>query len=232
MRPVPAVCVAFVLLAVLGSCSALQESLSCPGESCPSELREVADRVAELPQVTSVDRTWRFANVDHGPTGGADVHASVATARDARRVAAAIADLYRASDVEVVDQVHVVVVPDPERVRADEAEATLVGDASDVAAVACADDRCAREVARFEDAFAAAAVADGATLGSVAWTNDDGDPATRIEVTAPVATWDRARLRAFESEIQQVAESAGLVDIGDVRTVVHYRRRVEFSFMF
>lgn len=220
-------------LALLGSgCTTLQESLSCPGESCPSELRAVGDAAARVPRVTAVDRSWRFHNLDHGESGGVDVHASVGTEREARRVATAVSAVYRDSDVEPVDHVDVLVVPDPERGRPEDASSFSSGEVGGAADVPCADDECAEQLAGFEEAFAGAAVADEATLDSVSWSVDGDAPCTRIEVTATGDLMDPEAFREFEGRIVAVARSAGLPDIGDVRTLVHYQRRVEFSFVF
>ena len=220
-------------LALLGSaCSTLQESLSCPGESCPSELRAVGDEAAQVRRVTAVDRSWRFHNLDHGESGGVDVHATVGSEREARRVAAAISVIYRDSDVEPVDHVDVLVVPDPERGRPEDTSSFSSGRVGGAAEVPCADDQCDGRLADFEESFAADAVADEATLDSVSWSVDGDAPCTRIEVTATRDLMDPAAFQDFEGRIVDVARSAGLPDIGDVRTLIHYQRRVEFPFVF
>lgn len=216
---------------VTGSCSSVQQSLECPGEDCPESLQTVAEKSAQVPEVTGVDRAWRFFNIDKGDSGGVDVHASVVTRSDARAVADAISAIYQGSKIEHVDNVSVVVVPDPERAEQHDTESILGGKAGAVAEVPCAVDECAEEVAGFEDAFAAAPLAEGATLESVAWVGDD-NPRTVIEVTAPDEPMDAAAFKDFESRLLDVTQDAGLPDIGDVRTLIHYQRRVEFSFQF
>ncbi len=161
-RPRPAagsVVAAFLLALAAGGCSAVQESLECPGKDCPAELRSVADDTAGLDGVTSVDRTWRFHTLDHGHSGGVEVHASVGTRQQARALAGRIAGIYQHSRVEKVDTISVVVVPDPERAVRDDSATLLGGEASPGAEVPCARDRCGDEVAGFEDAFAADPVA-------------------------------------------------------------------------
>ncbi len=228
MRGIVVLTVALVLLG--GSCSTVQESSSCPGHRCPAALQRVGDEAARVSQVTSVDRSWRFHNIDRGASGGVDVHASVGTKHEAQQVATAIWTIYRDSAVEPVDHVDVLVVPEPERDRPGVGESVTVGGAS--AAAACADDRCAAVVAGFRGSFADADVAGEATLDSVSWASDDGGPCTRIEVTATGDPMTPAAFREFESRIVDTARAAGLTDIGDVRTLVHYRARVEFSFTF
>ncbi|GAA2148677.1 hypothetical protein GCM10009844_27360 [Nocardioides koreensis] len=232
MRVVPGLAAVAALASLAGACTAVQESLSCPGESCPAALRAVGDEARQVPRVTSVERAWRFYNVDHGASGGVDVHASVRTESEARRVAAALSTIYQDSGVEPVDRVDVVVVPEPERGRRDDTESVTSGAASSSGAVPCADDDCAAEVAAFRAAFADAPVADEATLDAVSWRADGQDPGTRIEVTATGEPMSPAAFRDFERRIVDVAQAAGLADIGDVRTLVHYRQRVEFSFTF
>ena len=232
MRVVPGLAVVAALVPLAGACTAVQESLSCPGESCPAALRAVGDEARQVPRVTSVERAWRFSNIDHGASGGVDVHASVGTESEAHRVAAALATIYRDSGVQPVDHVDVLVVPEPERGRRDDAESVTSGEVSSVGAVSCADDECAAEVAAFRDAYADAAVAGEATLDAVSWTVDGDDPCTRIEVTATGDPMSPPAFQDFERRIVDVAQVAGLADIGDVRTLVHYRRRVEFSFTF
>jgi hypothetical protein len=222
---------AVVLLALaVGGCSALQESLQCPGEDCPEELRAVADDTAALDGVTAVDRAWRFSNLDHGHSGGVDVHAAVRTREEAGSLARAIAGIYRDSGVEPVDSISVVVVPDPELARPDDAETVRGGETP--GAVSCAQDRCAARTEAFERAYADAAVADDAALESATWVSRAGAPETRIALTATADRLDQAGLRELEDRALDVAESAGLADIGDVRVLIRYQRRVEFAFTF
>lgn len=213
------------------SCSLLQESLECPGDDCPDALQSVADRAADVPGVTAVDRTWRFFNSVKGHSGGVDVHASIEGERDAQAIAGKISAIYDQSEVERVDSVSVGVVPDPERAEPHEGALTLGGEVSDPADVACAADECVDEVAEFTDAFAASDLGEGATLESATWMGGS-HPGTVIEVTAPDDLMDPAAFREFENEVLDIAQSAGLPDIGDVRTLISYQRRVEFSFSF
>jgi hypothetical protein len=222
-----------IALVLLGSsCSTVQEASSCPGQRCPVALRRVGVEAARVSQVTSVDRAWRFRNVDRGASGGVDVHAAISREDEAKQVAAAISTIYRESGVDPVDHVDVLVVPDPERDRPEVTESVTGGAAGSLAAVACAGEGCAAEVAFFRDSFAGSAVAGEATLDSVSWAADDGGPCTRIEVTATGDPMDPAAFRDFEGRIVDTARAAGLTDIGDVRTLVHYRARVEFAFTF
>lgn len=232
MRVVPGLAVVAALVPLAGACAAVQESLSCPGADCPAELRAVGDEARRVPRVTSVDRAWRFSNIDRGASGGIEVHASVGTESEASRVATALSAIYRGSGVEPVDRVDVVVVPEPERGRPDDSESVTSGDVSSVGAVPCADDGCAAEVAAFEDAFADAPVAGTARLDAASWAADGDDPGTRVEVTATGDPMSPSDFEDFERRIVAVARDAGLTDIGDVRTIVHYRERVEFSFTF
>lgn len=147
-------------------------------------------------------------------------------------MAAAISTIYQDSGVERVDHVDVLVVPDPERARPEDTSSFSSGEVGGAAEVPCAGDECAEQLAGFEEVFADAAVADEATLESVSWSVDGDAPCTRIEVTATGDLMDPAAFRDFEGRIVAVARSAGLPDIGDVRTLIHYQRRVEFPFVF
>jgi hypothetical protein len=225
--------VGVVLAGLLSAgCSSVQGSLECPGPECPASLKSVADGAAEVPGVTAVDRTWRFHNIDKGHSGGVDVHAKVADEPAARAIAADIAALYRDSDVEAVSQISVRVVPDPEVAEADTQEGTLSGGPSASSDVPCAAERCTDEVAAFEQEFAGDALAGDATLGRVGWVADDYRPYTSIEVTAPDHAMDAAELTAFRDDVLDVARSAGLADLGQIKTVIHYQKRVEFDFSF
>ncbi|MCW2843565.1 MAG: hypothetical protein JWN22_1481 [Nocardioides sp.] len=213
-------------------CSSVQESLECPGEDCPASLKAVADGAAEVPGVTSVDRAWRFHNIDKGHSGGVDVHAEVSDERAARSIATDIAALYRDSDVAAVSRISVRVVPEPEASEPDTEEGTLGGGPTASADVPCAAEGCVDEVAAFEQEFADGALAGDATLGDVGWVADDYRPYTSIEVTAPDAAMDATELAAFRDDVLDVARSAGLTDLGQVKTVIHYRKRLEFDFTF
>ena len=226
MRVVPAL-VAAALLAT--GCSALQESLECPGEHCPDALQAVADDTARLPGVTSVDRTWRFYNLDHGNSGGVDLHATVAGESDARALAEQVFPLYEESEVEPVDHLSVLVVPDPERAEPDVDRVSTGSPELDRDNVPCAADGCATEVAAFEDAFAAD-LAQEANLVSATWVGEVGHPHTTLRVTAPDETMDHDAIAAFQHRVLDVAEEAGLMKIGVVETIIRYRSRVEFSF--
>lgn len=222
----------FLAGCLTAGCSSVQESLECPGDDCPASLQAVADGAAAVPGVTAVDRTWRFHNIDKGHSGGVDVHAEVADERAARSIATDIAALYRDSDVEAVSQISVRVVPEPEAAEPDTDEGTLGGGPTASADVPCAADGCADEVSAFEQEFADGALADGATLGAVGWVADDYRPYTSIEVTAPDAAMDATELTAFRDRVLDVARRAGLTDLGQVKTVIHYQRRMEFDFIF
>lgn len=219
------------LAGAASACTALQESLECPGDDCPAALQSVADDAAGVPGVTGVDRAWRFFNFDKGHSGGVDVHASVDGESAAQEVARKVATIYEQSEVEPVDQVSVGVVPDPERAEPHEGSVTLGGDVSDLADVSCAAEECVDQVAGFSDAFAASDLGEVATLESAAWVGERY-PKTVIEVTAPDELMDPAAFRELENQVLDIAQSAGLPDIGDVRTVISYQRRVEFSFSF
>ena len=234
-RPPPAagsVVAAFLLALAAGGCSAGQESLECPGQDCPAELRSVADDTAGLDVVTSVDRTWRFYTLDHGHSGGVEVHASVGTRQQAQALAGRISGVYQHSGVEKVDTISVVVVPDPERAVRDDSATLLGGEASPGAEVPCARDRCGDEIAGFEDAFASDPLARVATLESVRWTSDGRDAETDVEVTSTAGLMAPSDLRSLENRVLDVAQDAGLPDIGDVRVLIHYQRRVDFSFAY
>lgn len=221
-----------VSLGTTAACSAVQESLECPGEDCPESLRAVAEQSADVPEVTAVDRAWRFYTIDRGHSGGVDVHAGVTTEREARTVAAAIATIYRDSDVEAVERVSVRVVPEPETSEPDTQESTLGTGPSESSDVPCATEGCAKQVADFEQAFADDASAGEATLGEVSWVADDYRPYTSIEVTAPDTVMDAEAFEDFRGHILDLAQDAGLGEIGQVRTVIHFQRRLEFSFDF
>ncbi|MCW2792887.1 MAG: hypothetical protein JWO76_1985 [Nocardioides sp.] len=229
-----ALAVAIVVLAGLlaSGCSSIQESLECPGDDCPASLKAVLDKSAKVPGVTAVDRAWRFNNIDHGHTGGVDVHASVSDARAAGDLAADIADIYRDSDVEAVSRISVRVVPDPEVAEPDTQEGTLGGGPTAGADVPCAAQECTDEVAAFEQAFAGDALADGAGLGKVEWVADDYRPYTSIEVTASEGPMDATELAAFRDDLLDLAKGAGLTDLGQVKTVIHYQKRLEFDFSY
>lgn len=222
-------------LVLLGSgCSAVQESLECPGEHCPRALRGVADAAAAVDGVTAVDRAWRFANLDKGSGGGVDVHASVSTRAQARPIALRLRDLYAASEVETVDTVSVRVVPEPERARPADQDVLAGGRIAPGAEPPCADDRCTAAVSAFRDAFAADPVAGVARLEGARWVAapDGWKPQTRIEVDAPGPTLDASGFHELENRILEIAKDCGLTDIGDVHAYFHYRQRVEFSFFF
>lgn len=226
--------VAVVALGTLlgAGCSAVQESLECPGEHCPAALKAVVVRAGEVPGVTTVDRAWRFHNIDKGHSGGVEVHAGVADERAARSLAARLAGIYRDSDVEAVSRISVRVVPDPEIAEPDTEEGTLGGGPTESADVPCAARQCADEVAGFERDFAGDPLSDGATLGKVAWVADDFSPYTSIEVTASGEAMDATELGDFRSDILHLAENSGLTDLGQIKTVIHYQKRVAFDFSF
>jgi hypothetical protein len=131
-----------------------------------------------------------------------------------------------------VRQISVRVVPDPETSAPDTRESTLGSGPSDSSGVACAAEGCAAEIAAFEDAFAGDALGAEAALGTVEWVDDDYRPYTSVEVTAPDDAMDAAELADFGDRILELAENAGLTDLGQVRTVIHFERRLEFDFCF
>lgn len=229
---------ALLLVTLLASgCSALEESLACPGQDCPPELRAVADDAAAVDGVTEVDLAWRYYNLDHGTSGGLDVHASVSGRRAASVLAGRLADLYDASKVEPVDRLRVTVVPEPEVSRRDDQESTAGGKLSSGAQVGCEDTRCSDQLAAFETAFADASVAGEATLGDVAWTPAAPDDVlstatTSVELTSTAGLLDAAQLQSLTGSVLDVARDAGLFAVGDVSLLIHYQRRVEFSFDF
>lgn len=228
---------AAVFLAILAGllaagCSAVQESLECPGTDCPPALKAVADGSASVPQVTSVDRAWRFYNIDKGHSGGVEVHANVADEQAAQAVASRIAGIYRDSEVEAVSRISVRVIPDPEVAEPGTEEGTLVSGPSQSADVTCAAKQCADEVAGFVQDFAGDPLSAGATLGKVAWVADDYRPYTSIDITASDEALTPDDLADFRSDVLRLARASGLTELGQVKTVIHYQKRVAFDFSF
>lgn len=218
-------------LALVG-CSQIQESLECPGDDCPAQLRDVADESGELAGVTEVVRAWRFSNLDRGHSGGVDVRATVGTERGARLLAERIAEVYLDGDLDPVDMVSVVVVPDPEQSERDTSESTRGGVPDDVEEVSCAVERCAAELAAFEDALARDPVGAEVSLAAVGWVAEAGDPHTDVELSIEREALTEEGLAEVRERVLVVAEESGLLEIGDVRTLISHDRGVQFAFDF
>lgn len=179
-----------------------------------------------------MERAWRFYNLDRGNRGGVDVHAEVATKREARSIGTQLRDLYVASAVEPVDVIVIRVVPDPERPEQAEEDLAAARGFSEGTSVSCVATRCADERATFGAAFAGDSLRDVVTLDRTSWASDDFAPETTVEVSAGSEILDSDSLSDVVDRVQDLAERVGLFDVGYVRTVVHYNRLLKYDFLF
>lgn len=214
---------------ILSGCASMNESLACPGEQCPAALAAVADEVARAPGVTGVERTWRRHSLSDGPSGGVDLHAAVSDDAAARSVAEGVAALYRAQDVDRVDRIEVRVVPDPEIGARRTRETVLGGGPSYAADVPCAAVRCLGALKAFRDAFADS-LGEVAVLDAATWDPGGQRPEVSVEVTVPNVVLDAAGYRDVRERLRALAVRTGLVDDGQVRAVIHFLERVEYTY--
>lgn len=215
-----------LLLGFASACSSVQEDLECPGAACPESLQQVYDGATEVPGVESVERVWRFANLDKGEFGGIDVRASFPDEDRAGALAERLVRVYLDSDVEPTSRLTIGVVPLPE--SGEPASQTLLRAATDEGST-CAETECTEELRRLKAALAKRLDGTGVEIVHLAWSAESG---TAAELAAGPTPLTQARVNEILGLVGSAAGDVDAASWGEFTADLSFQRRKEFEFVF
>jgi hypothetical protein len=222
------VAVAAMTVAFSG-CSSVQTSQRCPGGSCPSELREVADAAAREPGVLSVDHVARDYGIDAGSSGTVAVRATVRN-RGARALALRLARIFVDSRVEPVDRVYVDLTPSIRTLGPARMDTTDYARPRQTRS--CASPGCRRERNAFDRAWAASPGAAALDLvGTRAGHDDQGRPVLTLRLRSSAAHTP-SDMSGLANGVDDFATESGLSAYAAIRVVVRYPRIVDYRFVY
>lgn len=218
-------------LVVVASCSAAQSTEACPGDECPADLDSVADGVAVTDGVVELVRVTRSSHVEKGTSGGVSVVAATRTPGDAEALAARLAEVYLAGDLEPVSRVIVDIRPAPELTAPDDQAGWRGGVVEAASEVPCAPSSCAAQLLELRAAIGEEFASD-LTIDAVTWNPDPSPPVTMAECTIAAASVDQIEVNDFARRLAKVAADTGALDWGDFRWRLSFSRSTVFSFTF